>query len=84
MDYNITKSRVSVQSVSRIWNLNLFFYLVLLSPVPLVTNKYSNDQKIKRQMNFSKHANSEYGSSLTNATSFSFLLYFMFAIEMKK
>jgi len=35
-------------------------------------------------MNFSKHENSQYESSLTNATSFSFLLYFMFTIEMKK
>jgi len=57
-----------------------------LSPVPLVTltNKYENDQKIKRQMNFSKHANSEYESSITNPTGFSFILYFIFAIEMKK
>ena len=61
-----------------------FSYLVLLSPVLLVTNKYSNNQKIQRQMNFSKHANNKYESSITNATSFSFLLYFMFAIEMKK
>jgi len=37
-----------------------FLFLLHLSPVPLVTNKYSNDQKIKRQMNFSKHANSKY------------------------
>ena len=35
-------------------------------------------------MNFPKHANSKYESSITNATCFSFLLYFMFAIEMKK
>jgi len=51
-----------------------FSYLVLLSPVLLVTNKYSNDQQIERQMNFSKHANSKYESSLTNANSlFSFI-----------
>jgi len=35
-------------------------------------------------MNFSKHANSKNESSPTNGTSFSFLLNFMFAIEMKK
>jgi len=35
-------------------------------------------------MNFSKNANSKYESSITNATGFSFLLYFMFATEMKK
>jgi len=34
--HNIRKSRVSLQSMSRLWNLNLFFHLVLLSPVPLV------------------------------------------------
>jgi len=34
-------------------------------------------------MNFSKHANSKYESSITNATSYSFLHYFMFAIEWK-
>ena len=41
-------------------------------------------KKSKRQMNFSKHANSEHESPLTNATSFNFLLYFLFAIELKE
>jgi len=41
--HNITKSRVSVQSMSRLLNLNLFFLFGTF--VPLVTNKYSNSPK---------------------------------------
>jgi len=37
-----------------------------------------------KDMIFFKHANIKYKSSITNATSFSFLFYFMFAYEMKK
>jgi len=37
-----------------------------------------------KHVNNSKHVNNKYESSLTNATSFSFLLYCMFAIEIKK
>jgi len=37
-----------------------------------------------KDMNFFKYGNSKCESSITSATSFSFLLYFMSAIEMKK
>jgi len=48
---------------------------------PLSRWSQTNVQMPKKlkDMIFFKHANSKYESSITNATSFSFILYFMFA-----
>jgi len=41
--YQTKRIHAVMQSMSRLWNLSLFFLLVLLPPVPLVTSKYPND-----------------------------------------